>query len=234
MKIIAIIQARMSSSRLPGKVLLEIGNRPMLEWVVERTRRAQRVNEVVIATTIDRSDDPVFDFCIQNDYRVGRGSVHDVLDRYYQAAKIFKADYVIRATGDNPLVDIEEACRVRDTIKKGVFDYVTGVETVEGVGLPVGVGVEAFSLRALELSWQNGNAPNHREHVNEYILENQDFFMVMPIKCLRKNSCPELRLTIDTDDDFIFVEKIIASIDKPPLEITTEEIIEWWTKNKKQ
>ena len=88
----------MSSSRLPGKVMLNIGDRPMLEWVVERTRRAQCSDEVVVATTLDPSDDPVFEFCREKGYRVGRGNVHDVLNRYYQIAKQLQTDVIIRIT----------------------------------------------------------------------------------------------------------------------------------------
>ena len=94
----------MSASRLPGKVCLDIGA-PMLEWVVESTRRANRVNEVIVATTLDPSDDLVFEFCQERDYRVGRGSVYDVLDRFYQIAIHFEAEVVVRITADCPFID---------------------------------------------------------------------------------------------------------------------------------
>ncbi len=102
---IAIIQARMSSSRLPGKVLLDLGGQPMLARVVERARRAKLVNDVVVATTTDLSDDPIEALCAESGYPCSRGSLHDVLDRYYQAARTFGADVIVRITADCPVID---------------------------------------------------------------------------------------------------------------------------------
>ena len=102
---IAIIQARMSSTRLPGKVLREIAGEPMLARVIERAKRAKLVDEVVLATTTDPSDDPVAEFCAERGYNVTRGSLNDVLDRYYQAAKQYDADVIVRLTADCPVLD---------------------------------------------------------------------------------------------------------------------------------
>src|SRR5574338_858206 len=101
----AIIQARMGSSRLPGKVLLDIAGQPMLARVIERARRASTIDEVVVATTIDTSDDPIVDFCHQRGIAVYRGSVYDVLDRFYGAAKQAGAELIVRITADCPLID---------------------------------------------------------------------------------------------------------------------------------
>jgi len=104
---IAIIQARMSSSRLPGKVLLDIAGEPMLARVVERAQRAKFVDKVIVATTTDPSDDPVGEFCTEHGYDFTRGSLHDVLDRYYQSARQFDADVIVRLTADCPVLDPE-------------------------------------------------------------------------------------------------------------------------------
>lgn len=229
-KILIILQARTGSSRLPNKVMRSLLGIPLLTHCITRL---SMVAPVIVATSNKKADNPVAELAVSERANYFRGSEDDVLDRYYQAARSFHADYVIRATGDNPLVDIEEACRVLDSIKRGAFDYVTGAEVVNGHGLPIGVGVEAFSFQALEFSWRKGKAPHHREHVNEYLLENPDAFKILRLKCLEKNSCPDLSLTIDTENDFNFVEKIMASIGKPPVGISTEEIIRWWIKNKK-
>ena len=106
-EIVAIIQARMSSSRLPGKVLLDLGGRSALSRMVERVKRSKLVTRAVVATTIDPSDDPIVEMCQVEKIDVFRGSLPDVLDRYYQAAKQFKADLVVRLTGDCPLIDPE-------------------------------------------------------------------------------------------------------------------------------
>jgi spore coat polysaccharide biosynthesis protein SpsF len=185
MKTIAIIQARMSSSRLPGKVLLDIGSKPMLEWVVERTRRAQFVNEVVVATTLDPSDTPVFEFCKQKDTRVGRGSVHDVLDRYYQAAKHFQADVVVRITADCPLIDpalIDQAVRLllsgtgaldlRLKLSASRFDFVANrLPPPWGRTYPIGLDVEVMTFEALERAWRTAIPKHQREHVTPFLYE---------------------------------------------------------------
>ncbi len=185
MKTIAIIQARMASSRLPDKVLLDLGGRPMLAWVVERTRRAQTVDEVVVATTLDPSDDPVFEFCKQHGYRVGRGSAHDVLDRYYQVAKHFQADIVVRITADCPLIDpalIDEAVRLlfsrtgslelRARLAATHFDFVANrLPPPWGRTYPIGLDTEVFTFAALEKAWKMALAKHQREHVTPYFYE---------------------------------------------------------------
>ncbi|MFN2235577.1 MAG: cytidylyltransferase domain-containing protein [Anaerolineales bacterium] len=181
MKSIAIIQARMSSSRLPGKVMLKIGDRPMLEWVVERTLRAQSINEVVVATTIDPSDDPVFKFCRDKEYRVGRGSVHDVLDRYYQIAKQFHTDVVIRITADCPLIDpklIDQTMLVFTSdlgfqeMGAHHFDFVANrLPPPWGRTFPIGLDIEIFSFNALEQAHQLAKTKYQREHVTPYFYE---------------------------------------------------------------
>jgi len=225
-----ILQARTGSTRLPNKVMRLLGGVPMLSHCIARLRR---VGAVIVAT----SDLPMDDFVeqlagLENVYCF-RGSENDVLDRYYQAAKIFNLEYIVRATGDNPFVDPNEARRVVNHIVDNKVDYVTGAEVVEGLGLPVGVGIEAFTFNALERSWLEGHAENHREHLNEYILENPDSFNIVRLKCLQENSCPDLRLTVDTDNDFSFVEETLKRIRKPVFEISTQEIIGLWQERKK-
>jgi len=185
MKTIAIIQARMSSSRLPDKVLLEIGGRPMLEWVVERTCRAQRIGEVVVATTIDHSDDPVFDFCKEKDYRVSRGSVHDVLDRYYETAKYFQADVIVRITADCPLIDpelIDQAMRLFFSVTGSLellpklasprFDFLANrLPPPWGRTYPIGLDIEVFTYDVLEQAKKRAISKHQREHVTPYFYE---------------------------------------------------------------
>jgi len=183
--IVAIVQARMAASRLPGKVLLDIGGKPMLEWVVERTKRAGTVNQIIVATTLDESDDPVFDFCKQKQYKVGRGSVHDVLDRFYQIAKHFKANIVIRITADCPLIDpnlIDQAVKImlsmtgslqlRAKLATPHFDFVANrLPPPWGRTYPIGLDVEVLSFDALEQAWRRGKSKHHREHVTPYLYE---------------------------------------------------------------
>ncbi len=185
MNTIAIIQARMSSSRLPGKVLLDLGGRPMLEWVVERTRRAQTVNQVVVATTLDPTDDPVFAFCQQKDYRAGRGDVYNVLDRYYQIARHFRADIVVRITADCPLIDpamIDQTVKLlisktgslglRAKLSTTHFDFVANrLPPPWGRTYPIGLDTEVMTFEALEQAHRRAFSKHQREHVTPYLYE---------------------------------------------------------------
>ena len=120
-KILAIVQARMSSSRLPGKVLKDIAGKPMLVHVIERAQKSRQISQVVVATTTDPSDDPIETFCRQRGYAFYRGSLHDVLDRFYQTAREFQADVIVRFTADCPLLD---PYVVDNTIKAFLFSNV--------------------------------------------------------------------------------------------------------------
>ncbi|MBL7161552.1 MAG: glycosyltransferase family protein [Anaerolineales bacterium] len=185
---IAIIQARMSSSRLPDKVLLDIGGRPMLQWVVERTRRARTISQVVVATTVDPSDDPVADFCRSQDIAFARGSVHDVLDRYYQVAKECEADVIVRITADCPFIDpglINHTVRALFSINLDVgfsvdnsqlpianFQFVTNrLPQPWWRTYPIGLDTEAFTFGVLEQAWREANESHQREHVTPYFYD---------------------------------------------------------------
>ncbi len=196
MRIIAIIQGRMKSSRLPDKVLLDIGDRPMLQWVVERTRQAKTIHQVVVATTTDSSDDPVAEFCQSRDISFTRGSVHDVLDRYYQAAKRYRADVIVRITADCPLIDpelIDEAVNTlldakdrRSDLQLPTSNFQPPTSNLQSPLLdfvanrlpqpwwrtyPLGLDTEVFTFAALERAWREASEPHHREHVTPYFYE---------------------------------------------------------------
>ncbi len=157
----------------------------MLEWAVERTCRASRVQQVVVATTLDPSDDPIFEFCKRKDYRVGRGSVQDVLDRYYQTAKHFQAQTIVRITADCPFIDpnlIDEAVRLmlsgtgaldlRVKLSAARFDFVANrLPPPWGRTYPIGLDVEVFTFDALERAWRTAIPKNQREHVTPFLYE---------------------------------------------------------------
>lgn len=226
------IQARVGSTRFPNKVLKLLHGVPLLSYSIRRLKAINSQYQVIVATSDLQRDDPVEALARFENVYCFRGSENDVLDRYYQAAKIFNLEYIVRATGDNPFVDQDEARRVANYVMNNKVDYVTSMDVVKGMGLPLGVGVEAFTFESLERSWLEGHAKNHREHVNEYILENPDSFNIVRLQCLKKNSCPELGLTVDTENDFGFIEELLKSIKKPATEISTKEIIGWWRERK--
>jgi spore coat polysaccharide biosynthesis protein SpsF (cytidylyltransferase family) len=163
MRTVAIIQARMGSTRLPGKVLMDLAGEPMLVRVVNRVRRAERLDEVVVATTASPSDDPIFEGCRQRGWAVERGSEKDVLDRYYRAARAHHADVVVRITADCPFVDAGLIDQVVGAFLGGGYDYVSNV--LEPRTYPRGLDVEVFRFSALEKAWQEDRDPSWREHV---------------------------------------------------------------------
>lgn len=170
---LAIVQARMSSSRLPGKVLLDIGGQPMLARVVERTRRASMLHDVVVATTLDPSDDLVEQFCAERNYTCFRGSLNDVLDRYYQAACAFDADVIVRITADCPVMDSDIVDRVVRTLQgPAPADFAASrLPPPWGRTLPIGLDVEVVTFAALERAWKEADQPFQREHVMPFFYE---------------------------------------------------------------
>lgn len=234
LKTIAIIQARMSSSRLPGKVLLDIAGQPMLAHVVERARRAQRVDQVVVATTTDPSDDPIQAFCEGRGYACWRGSLHDVLERYYQAARHFEAGIVVRITADCPLIDPQV---VDDTIaalfggeEMPAWDFAANrLPPPWTRSYPIGLDTEVCTFAALEQAWKNAHEPHQREHVLPYLYQHSTVFDSLEspapppaeslapgqFRVLLVNHRPDygaLRWTVDTPADLELLRQVFARL----------------------
>ena len=175
MNIVVIIQARMASSRLPGKVLREIAGKPMLAHVVERARKAKQISSVWVATTIDPSDDPVEALCGQLETRCYRGSMHDVLDRYYQAAKTAGAEVIVRLTADCPLIDPGLVEATLEAFLDGADFAANRLPPPWTRSFPIGLDTEICSYAALERTWKEADQPYHREHVLPYLYEGVSF-----------------------------------------------------------
>lgn len=204
-----ILQARMGSTRLPGKVLRELAGRPMIEWSIDALTSVIGVEEVILATS-DRPEDGVLSTVAEKKgIRFFRGSELDVLDRFYRCAQAFSLDVIVRATGDNPLVDPQEVENLLDFFSQRNLAYATAFPDY-GSGLPVGVGTEVFTFAALEEAWRDGRAPHHREHVNELFQENPARFPQATYVAPAEKHAPQLRLTVDTPEDFARVEKRIC------------------------
>jgi spore coat polysaccharide biosynthesis protein SpsF len=183
--IVAIVQARMTSTRLPEKVLLPIEGAPMLEWVVNRTSRAKYVTEVVVATTTHPTDDLVVSFCGEKGFQFLRGSVHDVLDRYYQTASEVKADIIVRITADCPLIDpelIDEGIAllfrgtspdaIHQPAHKPSFDFLANrLPPPWGRTYPIGLDLEIFTFDFLQEAWRSAKELHQREHVTPYFYD---------------------------------------------------------------
>jgi len=201
--IVAIIQARMGSTRLPGKVMAEIAGKPVLWHVVYRVRQAQQVDEVVVATTDKAADQAIIDFASAEGILVFRGSEEDVLDRYYQAAKWIGADVVVRITADCPLIDPQIIDRVIAHYLNGNFDCVSNTHPPT---YPDGLDVEVFSFDALEKAWKEARRLSEREHVTPYIWKNLDKFRLSNVE--NTEDLSHLRWTVDEPQDLEFVRAV--------------------------
>lgn len=184
-KIVAIIQGRMSSSRLPGKILADIAGQPMLQRVFIRTSRAATISETIFATTTDPSDDLVAEYCNFSGIPFTRGSLYDVLDRYYQTAKQAGADVVVRITADCPVIDPGLIDDVVNTVISDRSSMISEQPSVDFAAnrlpppwkrtYPIGLDTEVCTFAALERAWKEAKEPHHREHVMPYFYEGVQF-----------------------------------------------------------
>ena len=232
--VVAIIQGRMSSSRLPGKILADIAGQPMLQRVFIRTSRSASVSQTLFATTTDPSDDPVAEYCDFSGIPFTRGSLYDVLDRYYQAAKQAKADVVVRITADCPVIDPELIDKVVNTViseQSAVngkpFDFVCNrLPPPYHRTYPIGLDIEACTFKALEQAWKKSKEPQHREHVMPYFYEGVK--LITENRSLETGISPrgyniallhhtadfgDYRWTVDTPEDLEFMRQVYSHFD---------------------
>lgn len=206
MKNIAIIQARTGSTRLPDKVLIQIKGKTVLEHVLDRVNKSKQIDEVIVATTISRNDLKIVGLCAKNEIRVFCGSEDDVLDRYYQAAKLFEADNVIRITADCPLHDAQVIDQVIMSHIAQNNDYTSNTlkET-----FPDGLDCEIMKYSVLKEAWKEAKMASQREHVTQYIIHNDKYKK----SCvLSKENHGDERWTLDTKDDLRFIERIYEEL----------------------
>ena len=208
-KTVAIVQGRMASSRLPGKILLDIAGKPMLMHVVERARRAKTVDQVVVATTTQPEDNAVEAYCQQAGIAISRGSLHDVLDRFYQAALVFQADTVVRLTADCPLLDPQVLDHtVEEFFRTGVDFCCNRLPPPLKRTYPIGLDVEVSSFHALERAWKEAIKPYEREHVMPYLYDPPGRFKVLRVDYEKDYS--EMRWTVDTPEDLDLLRQIFV------------------------
>ena len=196
----------MGSTRLPGKVLQEIGGQPMLAHVVARCRRAETLDEVVVATTAEPEDDALASLCAERGWPCARGSAHDVLDRYVRAARQFGADVVVRVTSDCPLMEPEVLNRVVRMHRDTGADYASN--TLAPRTFPRGLDVEALTTEALERAGREDRDPAWREHVTPYVYRHPERFRLAAV--VDDADHANERWTVDTLEDMQFVRTVYA------------------------
>ncbi len=226
-KVVAIIQGRMSSSRLPGKILADIAGQPMLTRVYIRTSRATTLDEVIFATTTDASDQAVAEYCDFSGIPHTRGSLFDVLDRYYQTALQSKADVVVRITADCPVIDPELIDNVVNTLLEDEYDFVCNrLPPPWTRTYPIGLDVEACTFKVLKKAWKEAKEPQHREHAMPYFYEGVELSTIN--RQLQTGLSPrgyniallhhttdfgDYRWTVDTPEDLEFMREVYSRFD---------------------
>jgi spore coat polysaccharide biosynthesis protein SpsF len=201
--VLAVLQARMSSSRLPGKVLLRVCGKPLLQHQLERVARAPGIDKLVVATSEDASDAPIAALCAALGVAVFRGSLDDVLDRFVQAARPFHPDWVLRLTGDCPLADPAIIGRVIAEAKRGGSDYVSSALHPT---FPDGMDAECVRMACLEQAWREATLPSEREHVTSFVYARPERFRLGEVR--NDTDLSALRWTVDEPRDFVFVSQV--------------------------
>lgn len=221
--IYAIIQARMGSTRLPGKVMMDLHGHPVIEHVVTRLNRSSLIDKIIIATSFDSNNQPIIDFCKENEIDYFVGSEDDVLDRYYQTAidnNVDDEDILIRITSDCPLIDPFVVDKIIQEHISNKNDYTTNV--IECT-YPDGLDCEVFNFNVLKNAWINANLSSQREHVTLYIRDNPDKFKLGNVK--NNKDLSSLRWTLDEKEDFIFINEIYKNLFDKDSFFTMEDIV---------
>lgn len=224
MNTIIIIQARMGSSRLPGKILKSLGDTDVLTYVTERCKKITGVSEVIVATSVLPQDDIVEQWCLEKGIACFRGSEADVLDRYVQCAKQYEPDYVIRVTADCPFVDFEMATDIVKLMEEQRVDIVD----LKG-DLPRGLAVEMISYKSLLYIHKKGQESRHREHVTYYAYENRTEFSRVTYHVPSNRLYPQFRITLDTDEDYTLCQAIANHSND--LYVSSADVIQFLLKN---
>ena len=214
-----ILQARMSSTRLPGKVMMKIDSEnTMLDCVINQLKNSKQTKNLVIATTEQKDDDVIVELVKRREIKYFRGSKKDVLDRYYQCAKKFDFSEIVRITADNPLIDYEILDTVVEHFKSNNYDYITidrpQVSTFHQT-YPWGYNVEVFTFSALENAWKNAKLASEREHVTPYFYKNNEIFKQTSIE--NSEDLSRFNCTVNTKYDLELIQKIYSDIKKRPI-----------------
>lgn len=236
-KIVASIEARMGSSRLPGKVLMEINNKPVLQILIERLSRSKIIDEIIIASTTNPLDEKIEELGRKLNIHVYRGSENDVLERVVEAVKSVSGDIIVEITGDCPLIDPEVVDYVLNEYLDNYpkYDYVTNIGYVENEvrQIPIGMDVRVFSFKDLNHISEITDDPEDREHVSLYFFrtgkDRYNLYNVgIPDKWKRDYNS---RLTLDTAEDFVVIKKIYEALNRKKKDFNLEDILNFLDTN---
>jgi len=229
LKVVATVEARMGSTRLPGKTMTEIlPDKPLIEIVIERLSKAKTVDEVVVATSVNQKDDIIERFCKKRRVPCFRGSEDDVLDRVYKAAKKYKADIIVQAGADCPFYDPDLVDELVNIYKKGNYDYVANDMKLT---YPEGVDAHIMSMKVLEEIANKATKPRDREDVPRYIWEHPETYKIFNLEAPKELRRPDIRLTLDYEEDLILTREIYKALYQKNPDFRTIDVIKLLDEN---
>jgi spore coat polysaccharide biosynthesis protein SpsF len=226
----ATIEVRMTSSRLPGKPLMLAGGITMLGILIRRLSQSKFLDKIIVATTINKQDDPIIEFCIANNLPYYRGSEHNVLERVYSAAKQFETDTLVQITGDCPLIDYRMVDNLIEIFTENYPSSRIVSNTGTEISMPWGFDVQVYKADELKKVIDNSPSEEDKEHVSQrfYSEEFKETYNLLHIKYGPPLNRPELRVTLDYLEDYLLIKEIVEDFGIQNLkEFTAEDIIEW-------
>ncbi|MFL2763535.1 MAG: cytidylyltransferase domain-containing protein [Dehalococcoidia bacterium] len=233
MNTVLIIQARMGSTRLPGKSTLNLGGKPLIGWVIHRLKKTSQVDKIVLSTTTKTEDDILEKIGLEYEIDVFRGSENDLVDRYYQAAKKYKANLIVRVPGDNALPEPKEIDRVINYHNDNGNDFSSNFPDVAQHGYPHngypdGIGAEVINFEALKRIWDLSSSPRNREHPHTNFYENPKMFKIGVLECPEEIRRPDIILDINTKEQYEFVSEMYEYMTANYVEFGIREVIKWY------
>ena len=226
--IVAIIQARMSSSRLSGKIMLQACKKPLLQHMIERIQFTETVDKIVIATSTNKNDDVIEDFCKENKILCFRGSENDVLSRYKMVADMVHADIIVRLTSDTPLLNHIILDKVVKVYTKNKYDYVSNCFPLPRT-YPDGMNVEVFSKKILDEMYYNAKKPSEREHVSLYVVTQPEKYKIYRVGYLKDIS--HYRFNLDYELDYKLIKEIFENLYYENQYFSMEDVIKFLEAN---
>jgi spore coat polysaccharide biosynthesis protein SpsF len=226
--IVLILQARMGSTRLPGKSLLPLAGQPLVARVIERIKRCRMVNQIVLATTQKPQDDPLETLARAYGIAVFRGAENDLVDRYYQAALAYNADVIVRVPADNPAPEPVQVDRTIEYHLESGNDFTSTYPGILDNGWPDGIGAEVFNFDTLERVWETSTDPRNREHPHTNFYEHPELYRIGTLQCPSEFRRPDIKLDVNTRQEYEFMAQLYDYLYVRNPEFTVLDIIRWY------
>lgn len=213
---------------------MPLAGKPLVERIIERVKRCTKVDMIVLATTSKREDDVLCQIAEQNGIACFRGSENDLVDRYYQAALRYSADFIVRLPADNPVVEPAEIDRIVVHHLASDDDFSSNTHNILSNGYPDGLGAEIFSLERLKEIWKNVEDPRNREHPHTYFYDHPELYKIGTVRCPPEFNRPDLVLDVNTKEEYEFIASLYDALYPTNPEFHITDIIRWYDLNHNQ